>query len=137
MRPAGLTTDHDGYRYTPADPLSGGPPTCRRPSPPLGREAAAAGFAGFEPDACLLNRYEPGARMSLHQDRNERDFSAPIVSVSLGMPAVVFSAAWRARLPAARAPRSTATWSRGADRLRFHGVLPLKDRPHPRWAACA
>ena len=101
----------------------------------LGREAAAAaGFAGFEPDACLLNRYEPGARMSLHQDRNERDFSAPIVSVSLGMPAVFLFGGLARSAPAARVPLfhgDVVVWG-GADRLRFHGVLPLKDRPHPR-----
>lgn len=132
----GWTTDHDGYRYTPADPLSGRPwPDMPPAFAALGREAAAAaGFAGFEPDACLLNRYEPGARMSLHQDRNERDFSAPIVSVSLGMPAVFLFGGLARSDPAARVPLfhgDVVVWG-GADRLRFHGVLPLKDRPHPR-----
>src|SRR5256885_12553705 len=91
-------TDRGGYRYTTSDPMT------RRPWPPLPASfrdiatgaAAAAGFAGFEPDACLVNRYEPGTRLSLHQDRNERDFSKPIVSVSLGLPAVVF---FRRRAP--------------------------------------
>src|SRR5437867_2535726 len=86
----GWVTDRSGYRYTTTDP------TTRRPWPALPavfrdvatRAAAAAGFAEFEPDACLINRYEPRARLSLHQDRNERDFSAPIVSVSLGLRAV-------------------------------------------------
>ena len=83
----------------------------------LGREAAAAaGFAGFEPDACLLNRYEPGARMSLHQDRNERDFSAPIVSVSLGMPAVFLFGGLARSAPPPACRCSTATWWSGAAR---------------------
>ncbi len=132
----GWTTDRDGYRYTPADPLSGRPwPDMPPAFAALGREAAAAaGFAGFEPDACLLNRYEPGTRMSLHQDRNERDFSAPIVSVSLGMPAMFLFGGLARSDPAARVPLfhgDVVVWG-GADRLRFHGVLPLKDRPHPR-----
>ena len=86
----GWVTDRAGYRYETIDPMT------RRPWPSLPaifqrvatRAAAAGGFAGFEPDACLINRYEPGARLSMHQDRNERDFGAPIVSVSLGLPAV-------------------------------------------------
>ncbi|MBR8654133.1 DNA oxidative demethylase AlkB [Achromobacter sp. Marseille-Q0513] len=132
----GWTTDRDGYRYTPVDPLSDQPWPGMPPAfAALGREAAAAaGFAGFEPDACLLNRYEPGARMSLHQDRNERDFSAPIVSVSLGMPAMFLFGGLARSDPAARVPLfhgDVVVWG-GADRLRFHGVLPLKDRPHPR-----
>ena len=88
--PLGWVSDRRGYRYDPVDPDSG------RPWPPLppvflqlaGAAATRAGFAGFVPDACLLNRYEPGARLSLHQDRDERDFEQPIVSVSLGIPAV-------------------------------------------------
>ena len=132
----GWTTDHDGYRYTPADPLSGRPwPDMPPAFAALGREAAAAaGFAGFEPDACLLNRYEPGARMSLHQDRNERDFQrAHRVGVAGHAGGVSFR--WPGALgPAARVPLfhgDVVVWG-GADRLRFHGVLPLKDRPHPR-----
>ena len=114
----GWTTDHDGYRYTPADPLSGRPwPDMPPAFAALGREAAAAaGFAGFEPDACLLNRYEPGARMSLHQDRNERDFSAPIVSVSLGMPAVFLFGGLARSAPPPACRCSTATWWSGAAR---------------------
>ena len=86
----GWVSDRSGYRYDAIDPDSG------RPWPPMPVASACsrrmrrpqAGFAGFEPDACLVNRYEPGARLTLHQDRNERDFTAPIVSVSLGLPAV-------------------------------------------------
>ena len=83
----GWVTDRNGYRYDCLDPVSGD----HWPSMPacfaeLATEAAAhAGFNGFVSDACLLNRYEPGARLSLHQDRNERTFDAPIVSVSLGI----------------------------------------------------
>src|SRR5215475_13216360 len=87
---AGWVTDRRGYRYEDTDPMTG-----RRWPPIPGsfrelamRAAHAAGFAGFEPDACLVNRYEPGTRLSLHRDENERDLSAPIVSVSLGLPAV-------------------------------------------------
>ena len=86
----GWLTDRTGYRYDVTDPESGK----RWPPMPgvfleLAQNAAArAGFEDFEPDACLVNRYELGARLSLHQDKNERDFSAPIVSVSLGIPAV-------------------------------------------------
>src|ERR1700738_5369401 len=88
---AGWVTDRQGYRYEPADPLTG---RAWPPIPVSFRElavgaAVAAGFAGFEPDACLVNRYEPGTRLSLHRDENERDLSAPIVSVSLGLPAVL------------------------------------------------
>jgi alkylated DNA repair protein (DNA oxidative demethylase) len=86
----GWVSDRGGYRYDTVDPASGR----RWPAMPVSflglaiEAAASAGFSGFEPDACLVNRYEPGARLSLHQDRNERDFSQPIVSVSLGLPAV-------------------------------------------------
>jgi len=86
----GWLTDRTGYRYDATEPESGK----RWPRMPgvfleLAQNAAtSAGFEDFEPDACLVNRYEPGARLSLHQDKNEHDFSAPIVSVSLGIPAV-------------------------------------------------
>ena len=86
----GWVSDGTGYRYDATDPGSG------RPWPAIpgsflalaGLAAAQAGFGAVVPDACLINRYEPGARLTLHQDRNERDFSQPIVSVSLGLPAV-------------------------------------------------
>ncbi len=100
----------------------------------LGRAAAAAaGFPGFTPDACLVNRYEVGARLSLHQDRNERSFDAPIVSVSLGVPAM-FLFGGLARGDRVRRVAlhhgDVAVWG-GADRLRFHGVAPLKSATHP------
>ena len=94
--------------------------------------AARAGFDGFVPDACLINRYEPGARLSLHQDKDERDFSAPIVSVSLGLPAVCRFGGDRrsdkpARLPLAHG--DVVVWG-GPARLRYHGVMPLKAGTH-------
>jgi len=131
----GWVTDRKGYRYTTTDPMT------RRPWPSLPstfhdvatRAAAAAGFAGFEPDACLVNRYEPGARLSMHQDRNERDFSAPIVSVSLGLPAVfLFGGAERQDRPRRVRLESgdVVVWG-GPTRLAFHGVAPLADGDHP------
>ena len=97
------------------------------------RDAAAdGGFDGFEPDACLINRYVPGARMSLHQDKDERDFAAPIVSVSLGLPAIfLFGGPKRADKP--RRYRlehgDVVVWG-GPSRLFFHGVAPLADGEH-------
>jgi alkylated DNA repair protein (DNA oxidative demethylase) len=131
----GWVTDPTGYRYDAVDPESGRnwprmPGSFLR----LAQGAAAqAGFDGFVPDACLINRYEPGARLTLHQDRNERDFGAPIVSVSLGIPAVfVFGGAKRAdrttRVPLAHG--DVVVWG-GPARLRYHGVLPLKAGHHP------
>jgi DNA oxidative demethylase len=128
-------TDRTGYRYDAIDPQSG-EPWPRMPASFLRLAADAAAQAGFDrlvPDACLVNRYEPGARLSLHQDRNERDFRAPIVSVSLGIPAVfLFGGAKRADKPA-RVPLEhgdVVVWG-GAARLRYHGVLPLKPAQHP------
>lgn len=132
--PLGWTTDAHGYRYTPLDPRTG------QPWPGLpevfchlaGEAAAVAGFADFVPDACLINRYVPGARMSLHQDKNERDYDAPIVSVSLGLPAM-FQLGGLARSDRPlRVPLlhgDVMVWG-GVDRLRFHGVLPLKEGTH-------
>lgn len=131
----GWTSDRQGYRYSATDPLTGQawpamPATLLR----LAREAAAqAGFGQFTPDACLINRYAPGARMSLHQDRNEQDFSAPIVSVSLGMPATFLFGGRQRSDPVSKVTLvhgDVAVWGAG-DRLRFHGVAPLKDKPHP------
>lgn len=131
----GWTTDRRGYRYTGIDPDSNEP----WPEMPLAFDrlaraaAAAAGFPGFEPDACLVNRYVPGARLSLHQDKNELDLNAPIVSVSLGMTATfLFGGNHRADKPS-KIPLyhgDVAVWG-GEDRLRYHGVMPLKDTPHP------
>jgi alkylated DNA repair protein (DNA oxidative demethylase) len=130
----GWVSDRTGYRYDAVDPNSG----YRWPSMPasflrLARLAAAeSGFSGFEPDACLVNRYEPGARLTLHQDRNERDFSHPIVSVSLGVPAVfVFGGPKRSDRPV-RVPLmhgDVVVWG-GPARLHYHGVLALRQGHH-------
>lgn len=131
----GWTTDRRGYRYTREDPASSRPwPSMPEAFARLAHEAAkAAGFAAFAPDACLINRYAPGARLTLHQDRNERDYGAPIVSVSLGMTAVfLFGGLQRSDRPA-RIPLhhgDVAVWG-AQDRLRYHGVMPLNDEPHP------
>jgi alkylated DNA repair protein (DNA oxidative demethylase) len=99
----------------------------------LARSAAdVAGFADFEPDACLVNRYEPGSRLTLHQDRNERGYSDPIVSVSLGLPAVfLFGGDSRSdkqrRIPLQHG--DVVVWG-GPARMRYHGVLPLKEGHH-------
>jgi alkylated DNA repair protein (DNA oxidative demethylase) len=97
------------------------------------RAAAQAGFAGFASDACLINRYQPGTQLSLHQDRNERDFSAPIVSVSLGLPAVfLFGGMKRSDRPR-RVPLThgdVVVWG-GPTRLAFHGIMKLADGEHP------
>ena len=132
----GWTTDARGYRYSRIDPVSGQPwPAMPQAFRQLAQDAAReAGFPDFAPDACLVNRYEPGSRLSLHQDRNERDFGAPIVSVSLGMPAMFLFGGEDRADRAARVPLfhgDVVVWG-GVDRLRFHGVMPLKDLPHPR-----
>jgi DNA oxidative demethylase len=130
----GWVTDRSGYRYDASDPETGKPWPAMPPSfRELARQAAAqAGFDGFSPDACLVNRYQPGARMSLHQDKDEHDFGAPIVSVSLGLPAIfLFGGLTRADKP--RRFRlehgDIAVWG-GPARLRFHGVAPLADGEH-------
>ncbi len=131
----GWTSDRRGYRYSAVDPDSGAPwPAMPEAFAQLARDAAAlAGFDGFAPDACLVNRYQPGSRLSLHQDRDERDHGAPIVSVSLGMPAVFQFGGFARSDKTVRIPLAhgdVVVWG-GVDRLRFHGVLPLKDAPHP------
>ena len=137
---AGWVTDESGYRYTGHDPESGHlwPAMPEVLADLATRAAARAGFAGFVPDACLINRYEPGARLTLHQDRNERDLDAPIVSVSLGLPAVfLWGGARRADTPR-RVPLwhgDVVVWG-GPSRLRFHGVLPLAEGVHPLLGAC-
>lgn len=138
--PLGWTSDRRGYRYAPDDPQSGKPwPAMPRVFAQLARDAAAqAGFDGFTPDACLVNRYDPGAKLSLHQDRDERDFDQPIVSVSLGLPAVfLFGGLLRneRQLRVQLAHGDVVAWG-GPSRMRYHGVLPLKDGVHPRLGAC-
>lgn len=131
----GWISDQHGYRYIGIDPQSGRSwPAMPDVLARLARNAAAAaGFASFEPDSCLINRYVPGARMSLHQDRDERDFDAPIVSVSLGMSATfLFGGHERSdkTQKVSLLHGDVVVWG-GEDRLRFHGVLPLSDSPHP------
>lgn len=131
----GWSSDVRGYRYVTDDPLTGQPwPALPEVLRTLAREAAAAGgFEDFNADACLLNRYVPGAKMSLHQDRDERDYSAPIVSVSLGLAAMFQLGGLQRSERPARVPLlhgDVMVWG-GVDRLRFHGVLPLKEGVHP------
>ena len=131
----GWVTDRKGYRYDAIDPET------QRPWPPMpdcflelaAGAAQEAGFSSFVPDACLINRYQPGARLSLHQDKDECDFSQPIVSVSLGLPAV-FLYGGEERTDKTRRVAvvhgDVVVWG-GPARLRYHGVMPLKDGIHP------
>jgi DNA oxidative demethylase len=137
---AGWVTDRRGYRYDGNDPLSGRPwPVMPTVFAELAAEVAAlAGYEDFAPDACLINRYEPGTRLSLHQDRNEKDFDAPIVSVSLGLPAVfLFGGAQRSDRPRRVLLHhgDIVVWG-GPTRLSFHGVMPLKEGEHPVLGRC-
>ena len=133
--PLGWVTDHSGYRYSPIDPLSGRPwPAMPARFRALARDAAeAAGFEGFDPDACLINRYLPGAKMGLHQDKDEHDHRWPVVSVSLGVPAMFMFGGNQRSDRATRVPLfdgDVVVWG-GVDRLRYHGVLPIKPAAHP------
>ena len=130
----GWITDHTGYRYDPIDPRTGAPwPAMPPVLCDLARGAAEqGGFQDFAPDACLVNRYEPGTRLSLHQDKDELDYSAPIVSVSLGLPATfLFGGLARADKP--RRFRlvhgDVVVWG-GPSRLAYHGVAPLGEGEH-------
>ncbi|EXF93691.1 dioxygenase [Pseudomonas fluorescens HK44] len=131
----GWTTDRSGYRYTRIDPFSGQPwPAMPKVFREMAQAAArAAGFHHFEPDACLINRYLPGAKMSLHQDKDERSYDPPIVSVSLGLPAMFLFGGFKRSDTSLRVPLfhgDIVVWG-GVDRLRYHGVLPLKEGHHP------
>lgn len=130
----GWISDRNGYRYAPQDPES------RQAWPEMPaafrqlavHAAESAGFANFRPDACLINRYAEGTRLSLHQDKNERDFSAPIVSVSLGLPAVFLFGGMERHEKSQRLllqHGDVVVWG-GPSRLRYHGVLPLKPGHH-------
>jgi DNA oxidative demethylase len=131
----GWVTDRTGYRYDSIDPETGQ----HWPGMPenfldLARNAAsAAGFPSFNPDACLINRYEPGSRLTLHQDKNEQDFTQPIVSVSLGLPATFLFGGMERSDKTVRVPvhhGDVIVWG-GPARLRYHGINPLKDGVHP------
>ncbi|MEQ9365761.1 MAG: DNA oxidative demethylase AlkB [Leptospirales bacterium] len=131
----GWVSDREGYRYSTDDPETGRPwPAMPEAWRDFATEAAgAAGYENFAPDACLINRYTPGTRMSLHQDRDEQDFAAPIVSVSLGLPAVFQFGGSKRRDPVVRLRLShgdVVVWG-GPSRLNFHGVSPLKAGEHP------
>jgi alkylated DNA repair protein (DNA oxidative demethylase) len=132
----GWVTDHTGYRYDTLDAETGKPwPAMPASFSELAARAAdRAGFAGFSPDACLINRYQPGARMSLHQDKDEQDFDTPIVSVSLGLPATfLFGGLKRTDKPRRfRLEHSDIVVWGGPTRLAFHGVAPLADGEHGR-----
>jgi alkylated DNA repair protein (DNA oxidative demethylase) len=130
----GWVTDRSGYRYDANDPEAGKrwpamPPSFRELAE---RAADQAGFPNFMPDACLVNRYEPGAKMSLHQDKDEQDFGAPIVSVSLGLPAIfLFGGLKRSDRPRRfRLQHGDVVVWGGPARLTFHGVAPLADGEH-------
>jgi alkylated DNA repair protein (DNA oxidative demethylase) len=138
--PLGWVSDRTGYRYDAIDPARG------LPWPPMpdaflrlaSAAAEQAGFSGYTPDACLINRYEPGARLSLHQDKDERDFDQPIASVSLGLPAVFLFGGLNRADKAIRVKLThgdVVVWG-GPARLRYHGVLPLKEGRHPLVGDC-
>ena len=131
----GWVSDQTGYRYDPKDPQTGSPwPAMPAAFLNIAAHAAAeAGFAHYEPDACLINRYMAGAKLSLHQDRDEKDAWAPIVSVSLGLPAVFLWGGKRRSDPVRRLPLESgdiAVWG-GPARFVYHGVAPLREGRHP------
>ena len=136
----GWTTDSSGYLYSPRDPQTG----LRWPVMPAAfaalchGAAVAAGYADFRPDACLINRYVPGAKLSLHQDKDEADLRAPIVSVSLGLPAIFQFGGLKRNDPLQRVMLEhgdVVVWG-GASRLFYHGVSALKPGHHPATGEC-
>lgn len=133
--PLGWVSDRSGYRYAATDPETGKPwPAMPEAFRTLASTAAEqAGFGGFHPDACLINRYEVGARLSLHQDRDERGYDQPIVSVSLGLPAVFSLGGLERRDRPERVPlvHGDVVVLGGPSRLRFHGVQPISAGEHP------
>jgi len=138
--PLGWVSDRHGYRYDPHDPESGQPwPAMPASFLELADAAAAhAGFDGFVPDACLVNRYVAGTRLTLHQDRDEHQWGQPIVSVSLGIPAVFLFGGLQRSDPTLRIPLAhgdVVVWG-GPARLNYHGVLPLKPARHSLLGDC-
>jgi alkylated DNA repair protein (DNA oxidative demethylase) len=130
----GWVSDRSGYRYDAVDPLSGlaWPPLPKSFLTLASSAAEAAGFENFHPDACLINRYEPGAKLSLHQDKDERDLTQPIVSVSLGIPAVFQFGGLTRSAKTVRIHLThgdVAVWG-GPSRLTYHGITPLKEATH-------
>jgi alkylated DNA repair protein (DNA oxidative demethylase) len=130
----GWVSSASGYRYAASDPASNQPwpamPACLLD---LAQHAAAqAGYSHFAPDACLINEYVPGAKLALHQDKDELDRSAPIVSVSLGLPAVfLFGTPSRKDRPQRYrlVHGDVVVWG-GPSRLAYHGVNALVDGQH-------
>ena len=134
--PLGWVSDTQGYRYSPTDPETNleWPPMPSAFLELAAAAATAAGFGAFVPDACLVNSYAPGTRLAPHQDKDERDFAAPIVSVSLGLPATfLFGGARRRDRPTRHSLThgDVVVWG-GESRRYFHGVAPLADGCHPR-----
>ncbi len=134
--PLGWVSDKTGYRYTSIDPETNRPwPEMPQAFRHLAESAAvAAGFLNFAPDACLINRYEPGTKLSLHQDKDERDFAQPIVSVSLGVPATFMFGGLGREDKTVRIPLlhgDVVVWG-GPARLHYHGIAPLREGEHPR-----
>lgn len=132
---AGWVSDRSGYRYSRVDPDSGQSwPAMPQALRLLAQRAATTGgFAAFEPDACLINYYAPGTRLTLHQDRNERDFQAPVVSISIGLAATFLFGGLKRRDPVRRLPLNhgdVLVWG-GAQRLAFHGIAPIRAGEHP------
>ncbi|MEM6160807.1 DNA oxidative demethylase AlkB [Erwinia sp. P6884] len=135
----GWSTDARGYQYSGEDSATGRrwPPMPERFRSLATTCAQEAGFPGFNPDACLINRYEPGAKLSLHQDKDEEDLKQPIVSVSLGLPAVFQFGGFERGEATQRVlleHGDVVVWG-GPSRLRYHGILPLKPGIHPRTGA--
>jgi alkylated DNA repair protein (DNA oxidative demethylase) len=131
----GWFSDRHGYRYAEVDPETGQPwPVLPAVFGQLARAAAgAAGFEEYAPDVCLINRYAIGTRLTLHRDHDERDRRAPIVSVSLGLPATFLWGGLDRKDPQRRVPLAhgdVVAWG-GPSRMRYHGVLPIHDDTHP------
>ena len=120
--PFGWLSDRNGYRYTKTHPQTGEPwPTIATPLMELWREIAEY---PAPPECCLINYYATGARMGLHQDRDEEDLAAPVVSVSLGDSAVfrIGGTSRRGKTRSLKLRSGDIVVLRGADRLAFHGV---------------
>lgn len=136
----GWTADRHGYRYPGIDPLTGRPwPTMPDNFHDFAQQVATeAGFPAFSPDVCLINRYAPGSKLSLHQDKDETNLQAPIVSVSFGLPAVFVFGGLRRSDPSRRlllVHGDVLVWG-GPSRLRYHAVLPIKESNHPATGYC-
>lgn len=133
--PLGWVSDRSGYRYSPVDPQTGRNwPQMPESFLQLAQKAAVkAGYPDFIPDACLINRYEPKTKLSLHQDKDEKSPDHPIVSVSLGLPATFQFGGLKRTDPVlkyALQHGDVVVWG-GISRLYYHGIIPLKDGDHP------